>query len=151
MEARIRDVFAQQAFMHTLGASLVRVHSGEVELRLPITPALTQHTGVVHAGVIAAVVDSACGAAAATLAQPGAEIVSIEFKLNLLAPASAGFLRAIGRVVRAGRTVTVCTGEAWAVSGDREQLVAVMQATMMSVTGTAASPPPARDLGALGT
>ena len=145
MEARVREGFERQAFMRTIGASMVRVESGEVELRLPVTPALTQHTGVVHAGAIAALADTACGAAAATMARADAEIVSVEFKLNLLAPAAGECLRTVARVVRAGRTITVCTAETWALAGEREQLVAVMQATMMSVTGTASRPKVSRD------
>ena len=99
-----------------------------------------QHTGVIHAGVVTSIVDSACGAAAATLMPHGHEAVSVEFKINLVAPASGEYLRAIGRVVRAGRTLTVCSGEVFAVTGDTERIVAVMQATMMAVTspGTAA-------------
>ena len=99
-----------------------------------------QHTGVIHAGVVTSIVDAACGAAAATLMPPGHDAVSVEFKINLVAPASGDYLRAIGRVVRAGRTLTVCSGEVFAVTGDTERIVAVMQATMMAVTspGTAA-------------
>ncbi len=134
MEARIRDGFARQRFMTLLGATLRRVEPGEVEITLPITDALTQHTGVVHAGVITSIVDSACGFAAATRMSDGEEPVSVEFKLNLLAPATGDTLSAIGRVVRTGRTITVCTGEVWAVTGAEARMVAIMQATMMAVT-----------------
>ncbi len=133
MDARIRDGFARQQFMGTLGATLERAEPGEVEIRLPCTTALTQHTGVVHAGAVTAIVDSACGFAALTMMAEGCEVVSVEFKLNLLAPATGDYLRAVGRVVRAGRTLTVCTGEVWAVTGDAPRIVALMQATMMSV------------------
>jgi uncharacterized protein (TIGR00369 family) len=136
MEQRIRDGFARQAFMRTIGASLTRVVAGEVEIHLPCSDALTQHMGVLHAGVVTAVVDSACGAAAATLMRPDRDVVSVEFKINLLAPATGDALRAIGRVVRAGRTLTVCAGEVWAVAGADSQIVAVMQATMMAVANS---------------
>ena len=119
--------------MTLLGATMVRVESGEVEITLAITDELTQHTGVVHAGVMTAIADSACGFAAATRMADGQEPVSVEFKVNLLAPAAGESLRAVGRVVRAGRTITVCTGEVWAVRGTQTQLVALMQATMMAV------------------
>jgi uncharacterized protein (TIGR00369 family) len=131
--ARVRDTFARQQFMATLGARVVRVESGEVEIVLPCRADLTQHTGVVHAGVVTSIVDSACGGAAATLMPDDREVVSVEFKINLLAPAGGDFLRAIGRVVRAGRTLTVCSGEVWAITGDDARIVAVMQATMMGV------------------
>ena len=133
-EARVRQGFAAQPFMASLGATLARVEPGEVEIHLPVAHGLTQHTGVVHAGAVTAIVDSACGFAAATLMPPEREVVSVEFKLNLLAPASGDHLAAIGRVTRQGRTLTVCTGEVWAVSGLTRQLVAIMQATMMAVT-----------------
>ncbi len=134
MEARIRDGFTRQRFMTLLGATMLRVEPGEVEIALPITDALTQHTGVVHAGVVTSIVDSACGFAAATRMSDGEEPVSVEFKVNLLAPATGDRLSAIGRVVRAGRTITVCTGEVWAVTGAQSRMVAIMQATMMAVT-----------------
>ncbi len=136
IEARVRAVFAHQEFMTTLGATLERVVPGEVEIRLPCRADLTQHTGVVHAGVVTAIVDTACGGAAATMMDTGREVVSVEFKINLLAPAVGDYLRAIGRVVRAGRTLTVCSGEVWAVSGNEARVVALMQATMMAVTPT---------------
>ena len=133
MASRIRDAFAGQRFMALLGATLVRVGAGEVEITVPITADLAQHTGVVHAGVITSIVDSACGFAAATRMLAGQVPVSVEFKVNLLAPATGDALRAIGRVVRAGRTITVCTGEVWAISGAESKLVAIMQATMMAI------------------
>ena len=97
METRIRAGFARQRFMTLLGATLARVEPGEVEIALSITDELAQHTGVVHAGVITSIVDSACGFAAATRMSDGEEPVSVEFKMNLLAPATGDPLRAIGR------------------------------------------------------
>jgi uncharacterized protein (TIGR00369 family) len=134
MDARVRDAFARQQFMTTLGASLVRVAPGEVEIELPCRPGLTQHTGVMHAGAVTSIADSACGFAAATLMAADREVLSVEFKINLLSPAVGDRLRAIGRVVRAGRTLTVCAAEVWAVRGEEQKIVAVMQATMMAVT-----------------
>ncbi|MES3033961.1 MAG: PaaI family thioesterase [Gemmatimonadota bacterium] len=120
--------------MATLGATLERVAPGEVEIRLPFDAGHTQHTGALHAGVVTAIVDSACGFAAATLMPAGRAVVSVEFKVNLLAPAVGDVFRATGKVVRAGRTLTVCSGEVWATRGDATTLVAIMQATMMAVT-----------------
>ncbi|HEX2189254.1 MAG TPA: PaaI family thioesterase [Longimicrobiaceae bacterium] len=134
-EARVRDSFARQRVMETLGARLVRVAPGEVELELPYRADLTQQHGFLHAGVVTTVLDSACGYAAFSLMPADAAVLSIEFKTNLLAPARGELLRARGRVVRAGRTVTVCEGEAWMLEGGDERHVAAMLATMMTVRG----------------
>ncbi|MDE3128502.1 MAG: PaaI family thioesterase [Gemmatimonadota bacterium] len=122
--------------MATLGASLDRVVPGEVAIALPFSDAITQQHGFVHAGATAAVVDSACGYAALTLMPPGAAVLSIEFKVNMLAPAAGARFLAVGRVRRAGRTVTVCEGELRAfAAGEAGEgtLVALMQGTMMTV------------------
>lgn len=116
-----------------LGASLSRVEPGEVEIRLPFRGELTQQHGTLHAGALTSLVDSACGYAALSLMEPGAGVVSVEFKVNLLAPGAGHEFMATGRVVRAGRTLTVCAGEVRALRDDGETLVALMQATMMSV------------------
>lgn len=135
-ETRVRASFARQQFMTLLGARLERVAAGEVCVRLPFQPALTQQHGFLHAGVVTSVVDSACGYAALTLMEPGAAVLSVEFKVNLLAPARGRAFVAVGRVVRAGRTLTVCTGEVRALpegDGGDEVPVAIMQATIMAV------------------
>jgi uncharacterized protein (TIGR00369 family) len=132
-EARVRASFARQRVMATIGATLARVAPGEVEIELQFREDLTQQHGYLHAGIVAAVVDSACGYAALTLAHAGAEVVSIEFKLNLLAPAVGERFVARARVKRAGRNVTVCTGDLFALTGDSEKVVATMLATMMMV------------------
>ncbi len=135
-EARVRASFARQQFMTRLGARLERVAAGEVCIRLPFEPALTQQHGFLHAGVVTSIVDSACGYAALTLMEPGAAVLSVEFKVNLLAPARGREFVALGRVVRAGRTLTVCTGEVRALpdgDGGDEVAVAIMQATIMAV------------------
>jgi uncharacterized protein (TIGR00369 family) len=131
---RVRDSFAQQRLMATLGASLERVQPGDVAIALPFRDDLTQQNGYLHAGAITSVVDSACGYAALSLMEPGADVVSVEFKINLLAPAIGARFLAESRVVRAGRTLTVCAGE---VRSDAGALVAMMQATMMRVGGEA--------------
>ena len=135
-EERVRASLARQAFMKTLGARLVSVAPGEVSLELPFDPRLTQQTGFLHAGVVAALADNACGYAALSLMPADAEVLSVEFKVNLMRPAAAPLFRAVGRVVRAGRTLTVCTAEVRAVEGGTETVVALMQATMMAVPGS---------------
>lgn len=132
-ETRVRESFARQRAMATVGARLVRVAAGEVEIELPFREELTQQHGYLHAGVVAAVVDSACGYAALSLTEPGAEVVSIEFKLNLLSPAVGEAFVARARVVRAGRNVTVCAGDVYARARGSEKIVATMLATMMKV------------------
>ena len=131
--ARIRSSFDRQALMRTMGVSLVSVAPGEVVLELPFAEALTQQHGFLHAGAIAAVADSACGYAALSLMPADAAVLSIEFKVNLLAPAAGERFRATGRVVRAGRTITVCTAEVAALRGTESRVVALMQGTMMAV------------------
>ena len=134
-EERVRACFARQAFMATLGARIVSVAPGDVVLELPFHQALTQQHGFLHAGVVAALADNACGFAALSLMPPGAAVMSVEFKINLMAPAAGTLFRASGRVIRAGRTLTVCGAEVAATNGDQKKVVAVMQATMMSVQG----------------
>jgi uncharacterized protein (TIGR00369 family) len=132
-EQAVRDSFASQQWMGTIGARLARVVAGEVEIRLPLRPDLTQQHGFLHAGVVTSALDSACGYAAFSLMPAGAGVLSVEFKTNLLAPARGDELIARGRVIRAGRTVTVCQADAFMRTGADETLVATMLATMMTV------------------
>ena len=116
--------------MRTLGATLERVAPGEVDLALPFRADLTQQHGFLHAGVVTAVIDSACGYAALSRMEPGAAVLSVEFKVQLLAPARGARFLALGRVVRAGRTLTVVAGELRAEDGAS---VALLNGTMMAV------------------
>lgn len=137
LEARVRESFARQTFMATLGATLTRVAPGEVTITLPVREALAQQHGSVHAGAIASVLDSASGYAALTLMPAGSGVVSVEFKLNLLEPAVGERVEARARVVRSGRTLSVCTAEAWAIdAAGGERLAATLQGTMMCLVGT---------------
>jgi len=138
-EARVRDSFTRQAFMATLGARLARVAPGEVDIELPVREALLQQHGSVHAGAVTSVLDSAAGYAAFSLMPAGAAVVSVEFKVNLLEPARGERIAARGRVIRAGRTLFVCTSEAWAHADGRETLVAALQGTMMCLIGRGVS------------
>ncbi len=117
--------------MATLGARLERVAPGEVAIGLDPSAALTQQHGFLHAGVVAAIADSACGYAALTLAPAGHEVLAVEFKINLLAPALVAPLSARGRVLRRGRTLTVCLAEVVA-PGPPERLVATMLSTVIA-------------------
>jgi uncharacterized protein (TIGR00369 family) len=134
-ESKVRGSFARQQFMATVGAELVRVAPGEVDIQLRSDPRLTQQHGFLHAGVVVAVVDSACGYAALTLMEEAAEVLTVELKVNLLAPAAGERLLARGRVVRSGKTLTVCSGEAVAVADGTETIVATLLTTMMTVHG----------------
>jgi uncharacterized protein (TIGR00369 family) len=134
-EARVRASFQRQQVMATLGARLTRVAPGETDVELPFRSDLIQQHGFLHAGIVTTILDSACGYAAFSLMPAEAEVLSIEFKTNLLAPARGELLVARGRVVRAGRTITVCQADGVMVNGGREVHVATMTATMMTVLG----------------
>ena len=128
------DTFGRQQAMRTLGISIARLEAGEVELAMAYSPDFTQQNGFIHAGVITAGLDSACGMAAFTLMPAGSDILTVEFKTNLLAPASGErfFFRA--EVVKAGRTLTICDARAYAERGGVEHLVATMTGTLMALT-----------------
>ncbi|MEO7457954.1 MAG: PaaI family thioesterase [Gemmatimonadaceae bacterium] len=128
-ESRVRASFDKQTFMSTLGARLVRVAPGEVDIAITHRADLVQQHGFLHAGVVTSVVDSACGYAALTLMEPGAAVLSVEFKVNLLAPAAGTDFVAKGRVIKSGKNIMVCAGEL--VAG--ETTVAILQGTMMAV------------------
>ncbi|MDH5540678.1 MAG: PaaI family thioesterase [Rhizobacter sp.] len=136
-DRRTRDSFDRQPAMRTLGASLQSVVPGQVVITMTHQAALTQQHGFLHAGMIATALDSACGYAAFTLMPADAAVLTIEFKVNLLAPARGPLFRIDGRVVKPGRTITVVEGHAWqhAPDSDANKLVATMTATIMTVTG----------------
>ena len=119
--------------MKTIGARLARVDAGEIEIRMPFRPDLTQQHGLLHAGVVTSVLDSACGYAALSLMPEGVGVLTVEFKTNLLGPARGEELIARGRVVRAGRTITVCQAEAAMLADEVEAPVATMLSTIMTV------------------
>ena len=135
LHERIAASFRAQGLMATLGAQLLRVAEGVVEIEMPFATHLSQQHGYVHAGAITSIVDSACGYAALTKAPPGCEVVTAEFKINLVRPAIGERFVAIGTVQSAGKTLTVCTGEVRAYTGEAHKVVALMQATMVIVRG----------------
>jgi uncharacterized protein (TIGR00369 family) len=132
-ERRVRLSFSNQAFMSTLGAELTVVGHGVVEIRLPFSSKLTQQHGYLHAGAVTAVLDSACGYAALSLAPDDKDVLTVEFKQNLLAPAAGEVLVAKAQVKRAGKTLTICTADAFIITDSREKLVATMLATIMTI------------------
>jgi len=132
-DARVRGSFARQTVMATLGATLSRVAPGEVDIEWPYRAEFTQQHGFLHAGVLAMMLDSACGYAAFSLMPEDAAVLSVEFKLNLLAPAAGERFSARARVIRPGRTLTVCEADAWAIRNGEEKRVATMLGTMMCV------------------
>jgi uncharacterized protein (TIGR00369 family) len=132
-DVTVRESFAAQRLMSTIGAELVRVAAGDIEIHLPFRADLTQQHGFLHAGVTSAVMDSCCGYAALSLMPPGAGVLTVEFKTNLLAPARGDVLVARGKVVRAGRTITVCTADAVMLTDGAETAVATMLATIMTI------------------
>lgn len=132
IQERIAVSFTSQGLMATLGARLVSVADGEVQIELPFSTQLSQQHGYVHAGAITSIVDSACGYAALTKAPLDSDVVSAEFKINFVRPAIGERFLAIGKVQTSGKLLTVCTGEVRALSGTTWKVVAIMQATMVN-------------------
>ena len=129
-EARVRESFARQRHMATLGVTIERIAPGEVDLGLPFDPRFCQQNGYLHAGAIASVADSANGYAAYTIAPPETDVLAVEFKINLLAPARGEGFLACARVLRAGRTLTVCQADVYA-KGTERTLIATMLSTII--------------------
>jgi len=132
-ENRTRASFGRQEVMRTIGAMLTRVAAGEVEITLPFRNNLTQQHGFMHAGIVSTIADSACGYAAYTLMPADAAVLTIEYKVNLVAPAVGERLIARARVTKAGRTVTVCACDVFALRDGQEKMVATMLNTLMTV------------------
>jgi uncharacterized protein (TIGR00369 family) len=132
---RVARSFARQGLMETLGARLLAVRPGEVEIELPLSPRVSQQHGFAHAGAVAAIADSAAGYAGLTLMPDGAGVLTAEFKINLLAPAAGERLIARGRVVKAGRTLVVAQAEVEADTGGERKAVALLTATLVAVQG----------------
>jgi len=126
--------FDRQQAMRTLGISIARLEAGEVELSMRYSPDWTQQNGFVHAGIITAGLDNACGIAAFTLMPPGSDILTVEFKTNLLAPAKGERFAFRAHVVKPGRTLTVCEARAFAQADGAESLIATMTGTLMALT-----------------
>jgi len=132
---RVRASFGRQAAMETIGATLAMVEPGRVSIEMPWAQPLTQQHGFLHAGMVATALDSACGYAAFSLMPAEAAVLTIEYKINLLAPAQGERFRMEGIVIKPGRTVTVAEGQAFAIDGGREKLIATMSCTLMALLG----------------
>jgi uncharacterized protein (TIGR00369 family) len=131
---RIAESFGRQRAMSTLGITITRLVAGEIELSMPYARDYTQQHGFVHAGIMTTALDSACGYAAFSLMPADADVLTVEFKTNLLAPAKGERFVFRARVVKPGRTITVCDASAFAVEAGVEKPVATMSATLMAVT-----------------
>lgn len=129
-EEVLRESFSRQGLMSKLGAELHLVEPGEVHIAVPFTPDLTQQHGFLHAGVTASIADTAAGYAAYTLVPPGYEVLTVEFKINLLSPATGDLFLARGRVIRPGRRITACMAEVSARNGEHEEIIATMLSTI---------------------
>ena len=131
-EQEIRESFSKQTAMTTLAAQLTRVDPGLVEISIPYSAELTQQNGYLHGGIIATIADSACGYAAYSLMPPDSEVLSVEFKVNLLRPAKGKSFVATAEVIKPGRTLTVVRADVVSIDeNDKRELIATMQATMI--------------------
>lgn len=146
-EASVRESFGRISLMSTIGARLATVAPGEVQVVLPFREELAQHHGFLAAAVLTAIADVACGYAAMSLMPAGVSVLTVEYKVNFVAPAQGERTVARARVVRPGRTVTTCSADVFAMTGAEEKLVATMLATMIQAGGERAPSPEYRDTG----
>lgn len=131
--ADILNIFNAQGAMKLIGARLTEVEEGVAEFELDFRPELSQQNGYFHAGIIATLVDTAGGCAGATLMSPGSGVLTVEYKLNVMAPGDGEKLRARGEVVKSGRTLTITQGKVWVTKGGKETLCALMQQTLIAL------------------
>ncbi|MFI4994630.1 MAG: PaaI family thioesterase [Hyphomicrobiales bacterium] len=135
--AKASSIIERQAAMRTLGVAIGRIAPGVVELTMPYAQAYTQQNGFLHAGIVTTVLDTACGCAAFTLMPAGANVLTVEFKTNLLAPARGERFVFRAHVLKPGRTLTVCEAQAFALDKDGERLIASMTGTLMAILARA--------------
>ena len=146
--ARTFDSFNRQTFMHSIGAVIEKIGPGKVTVRLPARDDLFQQHGFFHGGLVGTIADNAGGYAGFTLLRPEDSILSVEYKLNIVAPAVGDEIIEIGEVVRPGRTLTVCQSEVYAVTGETRKLCAVMLGTFMAMANSPDHPHDASEKGA---
>jgi len=132
---KVRQSFARQQAMRTIGAALTLIEPGTIEIEMPYREDLTQQHGFIHAGIVATVLDTACGYAAFSLMPEDAAVLTVEFKVNLLAPAQGEMIKVRAEVKRAGANITVCSADAWAINAGQSKIVATMLATVMCLRG----------------
>jgi uncharacterized protein (TIGR00369 family) len=130
----IKESFAKQTIMGLIGAELTRVVPGVIEIRLPYRADLAQQHGYLHAGIVTTIADSACGYAAYSLMPPNSEVLSVEFKVNLLRPAKGETFSAVAEVVKSGKTLTVVRADVFGIEQERRELVATMLGTMICLS-----------------
>ena len=127
---RVRKSFARQNLIKFLNGKITHVSPGELHITAPFDKRFTQQNGFLHAGIVTTLMDSACGYAALTLMPDNSRVLTVEFKVNFLSPTQGEHFRAEGRVVKSGKTISVCDGKFFALQNEQEKLVAMMQATM---------------------
>ena len=132
-QSRVHQSFARQQIMHTLGIRMKNISPGQVELHMPHNKNSRQQHGYIHAGVIATALDSACGYAALSLMPAEFEVLTVEFKVNLLRPANGENFTISGTVIRPGKTISVAAGKAYAIAGNTSKLIATMSATLIAM------------------
>src|ERR1051325_2699285 len=132
----IKQSFAKQTIMGLIGAELNRVEPGVIEITLPYRADLAQQHGFLHAGIVTTIADSACGYAAYSLMPPNSEVLSVEFKVNLLRPAKGETFSAVAEVVKAGKTLTVVRADVFGIEHERRELVATMLGTMICLSNS---------------
>src|SRR4029078_1463719 len=131
----IKQSFSKQTIMGLIGAELSRVEPGVIEITLPYRADLAQQHGYLHAGIVTTIADSACGYAAYSLMPPSSEVLSVEFKVNLLRPAKGAMFLAVAEVVKAGKTLTVVRADVFGIDGEgQRELVATMLGTMICLS-----------------
>ena len=130
-EQVIRNSFGKQKIMSEMGAELISIEAGRIEIGTPFDERFTQQDGFLHAGAVATLADSACGYAALSVMPEGSEVLAVEFKINFLSPVRSENITAVGEVIKSGRTITVCRGQVFAVEKGKSRLAAQMQATMI--------------------
>jgi uncharacterized protein (TIGR00369 family) len=133
VQDRVRASFESQGLMEHLGARLSHIGPGRVHIQLPSRPEVTQQHGYFHAGATSAIADSAGGYAAFTLFPEDSSVLTVEYKINLLAPAEGEYIEAVGKVLKPGRTLTVCQLEVFAIQGPQRSLVAAGQQTLIRI------------------
>lgn len=134
-EDKTRASFGRQSMMQTLGVEIAELKPGHVTLAMPFDARFTQQHGFMHAGAISTVLDTACGFASSTLMEEAAEVLTAEFKVNLLAPAAGERFECVAEVLKPGRTLTVAEAKAYAIKGESRKLVASITATLMAIVG----------------
>jgi len=130
-EQQVHSTFSKASLLSLIGAKLVKINPGEIEVSLPYRKDLTQQNGFLHAGIVTSIADTACGLAAISLMSADASGLSVEFKVNLLSPAKGERFIARGKVIKPGRTIFFCSGDVFSINGEEQKLVATMTATMI--------------------